>query len=255
MDDQNQNLIEAIARNAALVLSLPSAGMLRHYKSRFLSESGQGFAIESAQGESALIDDLIIGQQLVGISFKHGQTKVVFTTRILGKLPQYQINSQTTVEALLLKHPDGVKTIQRRANYRVRATGDLAMKLRVWRIGEKTHLRDRPMASQELAVELWDLSIGGVGVLIKGKDGTPPRVTEADRLRLQLSYQEHDLLMEGRLRKPQSTPRQDVIRSGIRFKLMQDDLEGRQTMATLTRIIGELQREELRRLRIGLAAG
>jgi c-di-GMP-binding flagellar brake protein YcgR len=231
MDDQNQNLIEAIARNAALVLSLPSAGMLRHYKSRFLAESGQGFAIEGAQGESALIDDLIVSQQLVGISFKHGQTKVVFTTRILGKLPQYQINSQTTVEALLLKHPDGVKTIQRRANYRVRATGELAMKLRIWRIGEKTHLRDRPMASQELAVELRDLSIGGVGVLIKGKDGTPPRVTEADRLRIQLNYQDHDLLMEGRLREPQSTPQQDAIRSGIRFKLMQDDLAGRQTTA------------------------
>jgi hypothetical protein len=80
-------------------------------------------------------------------------------------------------------------------------------------------------------------------------------VTEADRLRIQLNYQDHDLLMEGRLREPQSTPQQDAIRSGIRFKLMQDDLEGRQTMATLTRIIGELQREELRRLRIGLAAG
>jgi c-di-GMP-binding flagellar brake protein YcgR len=227
--------------------------MLRHYKSRFLSETGQGFAIECAPGESTLIDELIANGQLVGISFKHGMTKVVFTTCILEKLPQFQVNSQTTVEALLLKHPQTVKAIQRRANYRVRVTEELEMRLRAWRIGEKVILRDRPMASQELDVELWDLSIGGVGVLIKGKDGNPPRVTEADRLRIQLTYQDHDLLLEGRLREPQPTPKPDVIRSGIRFKLMQDDLAGRQTTAALTRIVGELQREELRRMRLGMA--
>jgi len=253
MADQNESLFQAIARNAALVISLPSAGMLRHYKSRFLAQIEQGFVIESVPDDELLVNELIESQQLAGVSFKQGTTKVVFTTRIIAKLPQYQINQETTVEAMALKNPDGVKAIQRRANYRVRVAGELAMQLRVWRIGERSYLKDRPMAVQEIAVELCDLSIGGVGVLIKGKDGQPPRVSETDRLRIQLNYQDHNLLLEGRLREPRPTPQRDIIRSGIRFKPMEEDLQGRLTMTTLTRIVGELQREELRRARMGLA--
>jgi len=253
MADQNQALCQAIARNAGLVLSLPSAGMLRHHKSRFLAESEAGFVVESAPGEHALVCELIDSQQMVGVAFKQGPTKVVFTTCILEELPQYQINPETMVEALVLKKPDSVKVIQRRASYRVRITGESEMQLRVWRIGEKSYLRDRPMAAQELAVELRDLSIGGVGVLIKGKEGEPPRISEADRLRIQLTYQSHNLLLEGRLRSSLATPHKDRIRGGIQFKQLQEDLEGRQTQAALTRIVGELQRDEARRVRMGLA--
>ena len=34
--DNYDMLLDAIARNSGIVLSLPSAGMLRHHKSRFL---------------------------------------------------------------------------------------------------------------------------------------------------------------------------------------------------------------------------
>lgn len=253
MADQNQSLCQAISRNAGLVLSLPSAGMLRHYKSRFLADAEGGFIVEGVPCEKALIGELIQSRQAVGIAFKHGQTKVVFTTCVLENLANYRINQETEVEALLLKMPENLKAIQRRACYRVRVAGESELKMRVWRIGEKTYLHDRPQAALELTVELRDLSISGVAVLIKGKDGRPPIVSEADRLRIQLTYQDHDLLLEGRLRSIVATPQQDVIRGGIQFKQLQEDLEGRQNLAALTRIVGELQRAEVRRERMGLA--
>src|SRR3954447_1041141 len=80
--DNYDTLLDAIARNAGAVLSLPSAGMLRHHKSRFLSESAGGFWVESAPGEAALIDSLIASQQPAGISFKNGHLKVVFASPI-----------------------------------------------------------------------------------------------------------------------------------------------------------------------------
>lgn len=253
MPDQNQALYQAIARNAGLVLSLPSAGMLRHHKSRFLAETEEGFVVEAAPGERALVGELIESKQIVGIAFKQGTNKVVFTTSILEHVPGYQINQQMVVEALVLKKPQTLKVIQRRASYRVRIADGAEMQLRVWRIGERSYLRDRPMAAQELAVELRDLSMGGVGVTIKGKNGEPPRITETDRLRIQLTYQSHILLLEGRLRSSLTPSHNDMVRSGIQFKQMQEDLEGRQTMAALTRIVGELQRDEARRARLGLA--
>ena len=63
-------LTDAIARNSALVLSLPSAGMLRHHKSRFLAEDEGGFWIEAMPGDEALVTELINTQTSVGISFR-----------------------------------------------------------------------------------------------------------------------------------------------------------------------------------------
>jgi len=48
MADNNEEILrQAIARNLGAVLSLPSAGMLRHCKSRFLSELDGGILFES----------------------------------------------------------------------------------------------------------------------------------------------------------------------------------------------------------------
>jgi hypothetical protein len=38
----------------------------------------------------------------------------------------------------------------------------------------------------------------------------------------------------------------------VQFKKLQNDLEGRQNVAALTQIVGELQRDEVRRIRLGL---
>jgi hypothetical protein len=38
----------------------------------------------------------------------------------------------------------------------------------------------------------------------------------------------------------------------VQFKTLENNLDGRQILAQLTRIVGELQREEVRRLRLGL---
>jgi len=49
-ESDNQILGEAIERNSPLVLSLPSAGMLHHHRSRFLGPAEEGFWIEMPAG-------------------------------------------------------------------------------------------------------------------------------------------------------------------------------------------------------------
>jgi c-di-GMP-binding flagellar brake protein YcgR len=256
MPDADKNpLKDAIARNAGLVLSLPSAGMLRHSKSRFLGESDEGFWIESNPAERVLIEALVVSQQPVGISFKSGVNKVIFTTPLIRGQP-YRVNASVVVEGLLLKRPDPdkVKAIQRRSNYRVAVPRDAEVTVRMWRIPERAYLRDRPMAAQEVQVHIRDLSLGGMGCTLFGKDGQPPVITNEDRLRIQIAAREHSLLVEGRMRHPVGKPKTDVVRAGIQFKALENSLEGRQTLNTLTRVIGELAREEVRRLRLGIKA-
>jgi c-di-GMP-binding flagellar brake protein YcgR len=245
-------LREAIARNAGLVLSLPSAGMLRHHKSRFLAETPEGFWVESAPGEAALIDSIVISRQSAGLSFKNGHLKVVFGAQVLRRQSGYRINADTEVEALLLAFPAEVKAIQRRNNYRVKIPSDAEISARIWRIANHAYIGDRPLAAQEVVCELRDISTGGLGVTFRGKDGEPPKVSTEDRLRIELSHNGSKMLLEGRMRHPGASGKESQFRAGLQFKALENNLDGRQLLAQLTRIVGELQREEVRRLRLGL---
>jgi c-di-GMP-binding flagellar brake protein YcgR len=251
---QNQLLLDAMQRNAGLVVSLPSAGMLRHHRSRFLAVEDEGFWIEMPAGEQPLIDELIATEQPAGISFRSGGTKVVFAAQVLRRKAQHAINGQTTIPALFLRHPQEIKAIQRRSNYRVQVPEGESMSVRIWRIGPGVQLRDRPLAKLELRVKLRDLSVGGVGVLIQGDDGKPPVITIDDRLRIELTTKDLCLLLEGCLRHPVPPVMGDTVRAGVQFNSLEKNIEGRQILATLTRIVGELHREEIRRYRMGLTA-
>jgi c-di-GMP-binding flagellar brake protein YcgR len=251
--DNLDMLIDAISRNAGIVLSLPSAGMLRHHKSRFLGEGRGGFWVESEPREAPLVHSLIVSQRPAGISFKAGHLKVVFPAAVLQRDPAYRMNASTQVEVVLLAMPSEIKVIQRRNNYRVRITPDGELSARIWRIGEHTDLADRPTIEQQVECELRDLSIGGIGVLLRGKEGLPPKISTEDRLRIEVTHGETTLIFEGRMRYPTEPLKETAVRAGVQFKALQDSLDGRQILAQLTRIVGELQREEARRFRLGLS--
>jgi c-di-GMP-binding flagellar brake protein YcgR len=255
-DDGLDILRDAIARNCAVVVSLPSAGMLRHHKSRFLTQSDQAFWIEAPTQERVIIDDLIRNSAPVGISFRLAEKKCAFTTPILERNAQFQINSTTIVEAMLLRLPEKIHAIQRRNNYRVRVLQDSELRVRVWRIPEHFILRDRPTAALELSVQVRDVSIGGLGLRLLPKNDEPPKVLPDERLRLELRFRDDEpLILEGRMRYaggPRSADDDSPVRGGVQFKKLEDNLEGRQALAALTKIVGELQREEVRRARLGL---
>jgi c-di-GMP-binding flagellar brake protein YcgR len=247
-----ESLRDAIARNAGAVLSLPSAGMLRHHKTRFLAPEEIGFWIEAPAGEKGLIDQLISTEHPVGMSLKSGSVKVVFTTMMRSFQEGMQINRDTAVDALLLAWPDDLKAIQRRSDYRVQVPIDGDVAVKVWRIPEHHFLADKPQASTQLGATLRDLSVGGMGIVVEMK-ADEPKLTPDQRLRVTIHYADGgQLLLEGRVKHIKSLP-SGKFRVGCQFKKMQGDLEGRQAVATITHVVGTLQREEIRRRRLGRA--
>jgi len=255
MSHNNSELLDgAVARNAAVVLSLPSAGMLRHHKSRFLCESPEGVWLESIPAEHLLINQLIDAAQPCGISFKLSDKKVSFAAKLLRLDPEFRINDHTVLSAVLTERPTNVRAIQRRTNYRVKVPVDASLSLRAWRIPEHAVLRDRPPANAELSTKLRDISIGGIGVYILPKDGEPPKAVEGERVRVVLKRDEgEELLLEGRIRKCiTQNGGEGAIDTGIQFMKLQDGMQGRQILSELTKIVGSLQLEEVRRHRLGL---
>lgn len=252
-DTDLQQLLDAVARNTGAVLSLPSAGMLRHQKARFLAVADDGFWMECSPEDRALIDELIKEKKPAGISFKMSQVKSVFTAILLERQDEYRVNATTTTCAVRVQLPTSIKQMQRRSNYRVHVPAESEVRLEVWRIAPRVPVRDKPSASSRVESKLLDISTGGVGVLFVGTNGEPPKVCYEDRLRVAITSGELEIILEGAMRQPLPGTDPMKIRTGITFKGLDNSLDGRHAMAKLTKIVGELQRQEARRARLGVA--
>lgn len=253
MTEPTGNLLtDAIARNSGLVLSLPSVGDLRHYKSRFLGAEDQVFLVQSVPGELPLIQSLIAAGKPCGIAFKDGPRRAICAARAMEIRPDYRINAETTAPALALAYPGEIKSLQRRTHYRVPVGAECDVHLRVWRMPPRASLYESPTPSAELGVRLRDISIGGVGVCLTARDGSAPLVCEEDRLRILLTMENLEVVIEGRMRTPKGPQPVPAIATGIIFKETLNDIESRRAMAAITRIVGDLQRQELRRARLGM---
>jgi hypothetical protein len=96
-----------------------------------------------------------------------------------------------------------------------------------------SYYKDQPMSrSQEVKAQLRNLSTGGAGVQLFGKDNQPPKIDTEDRLRVQLSARDQILILEGRMRGPGHPGNDNSIITGIQFKKIEDDLYGRKMLAT-----------------------
>jgi c-di-GMP-binding flagellar brake protein YcgR len=255
VDSSQDTLREAIARNSGAVLSLPSAGYLRHHKTRFLADAGDGFWIESVPEENRLVDELIAARTSVGLTFKTKTEKIVFAAPILVRQDGFPVNRTTTAEALLLCFPEQIKAVQRRSSYRLRMGPNPDLLVRMWRITEKAYLKDKPSNVLEIPLALKDISAGGMGVLCPPQDcGDPQRLVSNQRLRVQLNYEENEVLLEGRSRHIVLNADQSM-RVGVQFRSLEEDIEGRQALSKLNTILAQLSREQARRVKLGLSVG
>jgi c-di-GMP-binding flagellar brake protein YcgR len=249
-------LMQAIARNAAAVLSVPAEKTFEHHKSRLLRDEPDRFWIDASRQSSAAADALVARQAAVGVSFRAGPQKITFTAPVMQFNGAFQINADTTTRALQLKFPTEIHAIQRRSAYRVHVpiNGDLAF--RMWRIPEHVYFKDRPGTAQELPAQVIDLSTGGLGVMLFSRGEDTPRITMNQRVRISMQFRdEEELLLEGRVRYfPPSVEPGKAMRCGIQFKKLESNIEGRQILSAINHIIAELPREETRRARLGLPA-
>ncbi|HEV8606443.1 MAG TPA: PilZ domain-containing protein [Tepidisphaeraceae bacterium] len=242
MPDSSLDLLrEAISLRASAVISLPSEGAFRHFKSRFLADGDGAFLMQSVPAEPTFLEKLIADSAHVGIAFRSGANKVIFTSLLSPRL------ADLPPEALPVKYPREVHVIQRRSSYRVSVGDDAEVEVRAWRIPDHAILRDRPSAALEVGAKLVDLSVGGLG-LSMDTSGEP--ILAADqRLRVLLQFQDIEVLLDGRIRHVRQLP-DKTQRVGAEFKKLENDVEGRQTQSKLSAIVAHLQRQEILRARL-----
>lgn len=247
-----QTLVDAVARNAGIVLLLPSDGLTRSVKSRFLADAPDGLWVELEEASAGTIDALIKVGQPIGVAAKCGHEKMRFATLPLRREAKYALSTQISVQALLLARPQNIVVQQRRNDYRVSVPeGEVAA--RVWRIPEHVHLADRPSVKTELHGFPTDISIGGIGfTAVKPTTGLkePPKASVDERVRVELTSGGTSHLFDSRVVFVHPQNKGAKLQMGIAFQKLEDDLEGRRKLAWLTQIVGRLQREEVRRAKL-----
>ncbi|HEV8290747.1 MAG TPA: hypothetical protein VGP94_02435, partial [Tepidisphaeraceae bacterium] len=167
MSESSLDLLrEAIGKHAAAVISLPVGDSFRHFKTRFMADGDGVFLVQSIPAESTLVEKVLAEGAHVGVAFRSGGNKVIFTS---------MLNPRTVepADVLPIKYPREVHVIQRRSSYRVTVADDSQVEVRVWKIPDHAILRDRPSAAFEIGAKLTDLSVGGLGLSLE-TTGEPP---------------------------------------------------------------------------------
>ncbi len=241
MPDSLDLLREAISKRCAAVISLPAGDSFRHYKSRFLADGQESFLMQSIPAEPSLLEKILADSANVGIAFRSGANKVIFTSLLLPRA------AAVPSDALPVKYPREVHVIQRRSSYRVTVADDSQVEARVWRIPDHAILRDRPSAAFEIGAKLTDLSVGGLGLNLE-TTGEPVLGID-QRLRVLLHFGDDEALLDARVRHAHDLPDKSQ-RVGAQFKKLENDLEGRQTQSKLSAIVAHLQRQEILRARL-----
>lgn len=236
-------LLRAIARNAAIVLSLPSEGSLQHRRSRFISNGTAGFWVEAPDGDELLVDNLLRSALPVGVSFTSGLHRVMFATP-LQRREMKRINLTMRVPALRMAYP--AETIRRRTQASARVPAGADVRVRVWQIDERAPLDARPKPPAEIACDLRDIGVAGIGLTFYGRGGDPPRVSSEGRLRVELSHPGGMLLVEGRVRHLSLAAGANSARGRVEFAAPRPDQDGGRTLEQLARIVADLQRQEQR---------
>ena len=250
---------QAIARNAVIVLSLPEGGRLRHHKSRFLADAGDGFWVASVPEEAELIEEVIASGRPAGVSFRSGEAKVMFAAEIQHFLPGFRPASAAdgagggAVPALLLRFPSDVRTVQRRKSFRVPImSGASDLQVKLWTLSERSALRDKPVASREILCEPRDISLGGIGLTIHASGSKAHSLDAGGRVRVQLALRDTVVVLEGRLRYAPRATKDATLRVGVQFGALGDGREDRLAALQLEKIVNEVQRELIRRKKLNL---
>lgn len=92
----------------------------------------------------------------IGVAFRRGHHKCLFATTVAGR-QRVAVNAETRKDAVLIRRPEAIEELQRRAYYRTIVPPEVPLAARL-RLGEER---------QALEAAVVDVSVGGTCVLLK----------------------------------------------------------------------------------------
>lgn len=212
-------------------------------KSHFLrldEESGV-FQIAYPSGDGEAPVETAPGQQL-GIAFRRGHKKCLFTTSVVMRRREC-IPDLGEVETVVLRCPDRIREVQRRAYQRVTVPPEVFIAIKLWEGGAPTsHEPSWPICSGRIG----NASVGGV--LVDVREDQNPRLTIGDLVGVEITVSpgKPPLIVEAQYRHS-AVAASGRLGLGFQFVGLEHELPGRASLSELTGFVRGLQRDVSRR--------
>jgi c-di-GMP-binding flagellar brake protein YcgR len=123
---------------------------------------------------------------------------------------------------------------------------DSGLRVRAWRIDDQTSPLSVPK-TPAISTDLRDLSVGGLGVVLRPATKPNPPVRQGDRLRIEVTSGGRTLTVAARVRQAPRRLPDGSLRLGLDFEELDHTIEGRRTQTQLAHLVAELERVEARR--------
>jgi len=236
--EKDSLLLEAVSSRLPLQLSCLLPNGWEIMKSRFL-------ATES-ESEHILLDyptpadypcPGLEPEQNIGVSFRLGHRKYVFTTSVTGALEQRKSRGKTRW-ALRIRWPETMQELQRRLYYRAPVPDRIHIPVDIW---DQPAMTDQALPSGMTRGRMLDLSAGGVGLSLA--DEAAQNWRENEHLVCRFSPQPGGVPLEIKARfRHRESLGPGRSRVGLQFVGLETSPDGKATLQRLN--------EMTRRLRI-----
>ncbi len=235
----------AVEREAAVTASLQHEGTWVVFKSRFLRHDPAAAIVQIAApigGDGPAIE-IVAGQKL-GLAFRRGHKKCLFTTVVVVRRNDTTSDGQP-VDTIVLRSPDHVRELQRRAYQRTTVPDSRFIAVKVWEGGAPTPEEPSwPICSGRVG----NASVGGILVDIRSDQNPRLNIGDVVGVEITASPGRPPLIADAQYRHCAVTSPQR-LGLGFQFVGLEHGLPGRSEIQELAEFIRDLKRETARRER------
>lgn len=242
---RDEILAEAAAKRTPIMLSCQSSGQWLSLKSRFLSCDGSSRRLvaeypAAVEGERA--PDIEQGQ-CVGISFRRGHKKCIFSSVVAAK-ERFQVDQRNQVGALVIRWPDELCQMQRRAYFRVEPPAEQTVAVYLWPGGAQVRQRVGSSGWPLHVGQLMDLSAGGFRVAVAG--GQDPQFSVGQTVGMEFVPEPNrpPIVADAHFRHRQPID-EERVSLGFQFVGLEQSRRGQELLARLGRIAAAWRKGQL----------
>jgi c-di-GMP-binding flagellar brake protein YcgR len=236
----------AVRERAIAVVTLQQDSKWATFKCRFLERdpSMQFFVLDynDPNGDDSL-PPLSLGQY-VGVSFRHGSRKVMFSTVVEAK-GKYILPDNTEIAAIRYRWPQALTELQRRVFHRALIPTSQTLLGHLWDGGMIRRASAQNGTLEIVNGELVDISCGGAMIRLHGNRQPNWGETATLGAELQLGDGRPPVRLDANFRGFR-TDEQGRVCAAVQFVGLELTVDGREVLHRLASVVQRLNREGLR---------
>lgn len=232
----------AVEHQAPLTASIHSEDGWSIFKSHVIRHDvEQGvlqIAYPTSNGGRTL--EIVAGQE-IGVAFRRGHKKCLFASAVVVRRTEPGPDG-TSIETLVLRMPEQIREVQRRAYVRVPVPPDRFIAVKLWEGGAPSQTEPSwPICSGRLG----NASVGGVLVDVRADQN--PRLSIGDTVGVEITQApgQPPLITEAQYRHCATTAA-NRLGLGFQFVGLEHNLPGRASVSDMADFVRELQRSATR---------